>query len=225
MQLAMRIDTRRRVGSSRRVGAVALGIALLGACAPHARPLVGAPTPQVRLPSPALAPGARRIVFKWEYKEQDGFSAHGEGVARVVAPDSARMDFVLEGGFGGGWALLLGDQLLIPGPDIIRRLIPPAPLLWATLGRLDVPVARDTTARTSGDTLRADIGTDPTWRVTYVGPRLTRVERIDGGRIQEWITRDDTVLRYQHETGRRSLTLRVERTEEVSGFDPSIWRR
>ena len=31
--------------------------------------------------------------------------------------------------------------------------------------------------------------------------------------------------RYQHESGRRILTLRVQRTEEVNGFDPSIWRR
>jgi len=197
----------------------------LGGCAPRARPLAGTPTPLVRLPSTELSRGARRVLFHWEYKEQEGFSAHGEGVARVVSPDSARMDFFLEGGFGGGWAQLIGDQLTIPGPDFVRRFIPPAPMLWATLGRLSVPPARDTTARMSGDTLRADIGAEPTWRVTFVGPRLARVERVDNGRIQEWVARDGETLRYQHETGRRSLTLHVDRTEEVSGFDPSIWRR
>lgn len=202
-----------------------LGVVTLAACAPRARPLAGAPTPEVRLPNTALPPGARRMVFRWEYREQDGFNAHGEGVARIVAPDSARMDFFVEGGFGGGWALLIGDQLTVPGPDFVRRFIPPAPLLWASLGRVVVPPARDTTARVSGDTLRADIGGDPTWRVTFVGPRLSRVERIDGGRIQEWMARNGDELRYEHETGHRSLTLRVERTEEVSGFDASIWRR
>ena len=107
----------------------------------------------------------------------------GEGTARIADPDSARLDFVVDGGFGGGWAVLVGDQLSIPGPDVVRRLIPPAPLLWATLGRLAVPPARDTTARMVGDTLRADIGGDPTWRVTFAGTQLSRVERIDGGRI------------------------------------------
>jgi hypothetical protein len=195
------------------------------ACAPRAKPLAGAPTPVVRLPDTALPKGARRLVFKWEYREQEGFSAHGEGVARVVSPDSARLDFFVEGGFGGGWAILIGDQLATPGPDFVRRLVPPAPMLWATLGRLVAPPAKDTTARLAGDTLRADIGTDPVWRATFVGPRLSRLERIDGGRIQEWVTRNGDELRYEHETGRRSLTLRVERTEEVNGFDASIWRR
>jgi len=206
---------------------VALVVALVAAsgCAPRAHPLAGAPTPVVKLPPTALAPGARRIVFQWEYREQDGFSAKGDGVARVVAPDSARLDFFVQGGFGGGWAQLIGDQLTIPGPDFVRRFIPPAPMLWAALGRLTVPPARDTTARVSGDTLRADIGADPTWRVTFVGSRLSRVERIDGGRVQEWMGRDGETLRYEHETGRRTLTLRLDRTEEVSGFDPSIWRR
>jgi hypothetical protein len=200
-------------------------VAAAVACAPRAQPLGGAPTPQVRLPDTSLPAGARRIVFKWEYREKDGFNAHGEGVARIVAPDSARMDFFVEGGFGGGWAQLIGDELTIPGPDFVRRFIPPAPLLWATLGRVAVPAARDTTARVAGDTLRADIGTSPTWRVTYVGSRLSRVERIDGGRVQEWMTRDGDQLRYEHESGRRSLTLRLERTEAVSGFEASIWRR
>jgi hypothetical protein len=207
-----------------RLAAVVM-IAAAGACAPRAKPLVGAPAPVVKLPPTALAPGARRIVFKWEYREKEGFNAHGEGVARVAAPDSARMDFFVEGGFGGGWALLIGDDLTIPGPDFVRRFIPPAPLLWATLGRVAVPAARDTTARVAGDTLRADIGDAPTWRVTFVGPSLSRVERIEGGRIQEWMARIGDQLRYEHESGRRSLTLRIERTETVSGFDPSVWRR
>jgi hypothetical protein len=205
-------------------------VALLAAftavsCAPRAHPLAGVAPVALRLPRTDLRPGARRIVFQWEYHEQDGFSARGESVARIVAPDSARVDFVVAGGFGGGWAVLIGNDLATPGPDFVRRLVPPAPMLWATLGRLAVPPARDTTARVAGDTLRADIGSDPTWRVTFVGPRLARVERIEGGWIQEWVSRDSTLLHYEHETGHRSLTLRVERTEEVSGFDSSIWRR
>lgn len=205
---------------------VLLGALVVAAgCAPRAGHLAGNVAPEVRLPDTALPSGSQRVTFEWEYREQDGFSARGDGVARIAAPDSARMDFFVTGGFGGGWALLIGDALTIPGPDFVRRFVPPAPLLWAALGRLAVPAAADTTARTSGDTLRADIGREPTWRVTFVGPTLARVERIDGGRIVEWLSRDSTRLRYENETGHRSLTLRVQRVESVSGFDPSTWRR
>jgi hypothetical protein len=166
------------------------------------------------------------MLFRWRYQEADGFGAGGEGVARIAPPDSARLDFFLDGGVGGGWALLLGDELTAPGGGAARRLLPPPAMLWAALGRLAVPAAADTSARVSGDTLRADIGRDPTWRVTFVGERLARVERIDGGRVIEWLARDARgALEYQHETGRRSLVLTGVRTEEVGAFAPEIWRR
>lgn len=204
---------------------VALALVAAG-CAPRARPLVGAPVPELRLPSTELPAGSHRVLFRWKYQEAEGFGARGEGVARVASPDSARLDFFVDGGMGGGWALLLGDRVTAPGGVLVRRLLPPAPMLWAALGRVAVPPARDTTARASGDTLRADIGGDPTWRVTFVGPRLTRVDRIDGGRLIEWIARDSSgALVYQHETGRRALTLSDVRTEEVGSFAPETWRR
>lgn len=197
---------------------------LLVACAPKARPLVGAPTP-ARLPQARLPEHAQRLVFRWGYADADGFNAKGEGVARVAPPDSARLDFFVDGGFGGGWAILLGDRLTAPGGDLVKRLVPPPPMLWAALGRLALPAAHDTVARLSGDTLRADVGTNPTWRVTFVGPRISRVERIDGGRIVEWMARGaDGALRYESETGHRALTLNVVRTEEVESFAPSVWR-
>jgi hypothetical protein len=121
--------------------------------------------------------------------------------------------------------VLVGDRMTAPGGDMMKRLIPPAPLLWAALGRLAIPAAPDTVMRASGDTLRADVGRDPTWRVTFVGPRLTRVERIAGGRIAEWVQRDSATVRYRHEGERRGLSLDVQRTELVDGFPASIWPR
>jgi hypothetical protein len=196
-----------------------------GACAPRARPLAGAAVPQVALPSTALARSPQRVVFRWRYEEAEGFSARGEGVARLAAPDSGRLDFFVDGGFGGGYAVLIGDRLTAPGGEMVRRVVPPAPLLWAALGRLALPAAADTTVRASGDTLRADVGRDPTWRVTFVGPRLTRLERIDGGRIMEWVQRDSSAVRYRHEGERRGLSLDVQRTETVDAFPASIWPR
>lgn len=210
----------------RDLAAIAIACAIVAgvACAPKARPLAGTPVPTVRFPDTRLAPGARRIVFTWEYQDQDGFSAKGEGVGRVVAPDSARMDFFLTGGFGGGWAILIGDRLSTPGPDVVRRLVPPAPLLWATLGRVAVPPGSDTSATVSGDTLRAEIGPSPRWRLMFVRSQLVRVERVDNGRITEFVSRNGPALHYENTAARRSLSLNVQRTEDAGGFDASIWR-
>ena len=68
--------------------------------------------------------------------------------------------------------------------------------------------------------LRRGFTFKPGEKVLVVEDVITR-----GGRVQEWMGRDGETLRYEHETGRRTLTLRLDRTEEVSGFDPSIWRR
>ena len=58
----------------------------------------------------------------------------GEGVARIAPPDSARLDFFVNGE-GTGHALLIGDQIrLQSGQGAMRDFLPPAPLLWAALG-------------------------------------------------------------------------------------------
>ena len=194
-------------------------------CAPRARPLEGAPAPATRVPSGQLPSGRTQTSFRWEYEEPD-LSARGEGVARVAPPDSARLDLFLGGGFGGGAAVLVGDELRLPGgADGIRRYIPPPPLLWAALGRLAVPPSPDTSARVDGDILRADIGRDPVWRATFAGEQLVRLERIDDGRITAWVAREtEQRVRYRDERSGRTLTLTVERRENAQDFDPRIWR-
>ena len=148
----------------------------------------------------------------------------GEGVARMAAPDSVRLDLFLGGGFGGGRAYLIGDRLDAPGGDMVKRYLPPAPLLWAAFGRLRVPNVPDTTARVDGKTLRADIGRNPQWRASVVEGQLVRLERIDDGRLQEWVERraSGTVL-YKHEVSKRTLTIRITRTDDNAAFDATIW--
>jgi hypothetical protein len=192
-------------------------------CAPRAGKLAGTPTP-ARFPSTDLAKGHQRVVFRWEYVDL-ALAAKGEGVARIASPDSVRLDFFLDGGLGGGFAILIGDSLTTPGGDDVRRYLPPVPLLWATLGRLHVPSVADTSATVDGDAVRADIGRNPTWRVTFISERLTRLERIVDGRRLEWVSRTGTDVRYQNERSSRSLTLKVSSTNEVAPFDPEIWRR
>ena len=146
------------------------------ACAPRAGRLAGTPAP-ARLPGTELPRGNQRIVFRWDYVDQ-ALAAKGEGVARISSPDSVRLDFFLDGGLGGGYAIVIGDSISTPGGDQVRRYLPPVALLWASLGKLAVPPVPDTVAKVDGGTLRADIGHDPAWRVTFTGDRLTRLDWI-----------------------------------------------
>ncbi len=213
-------------------------IAFVQACAPHARPLVGTAT-HAALPSLELPFGNRQMNFTWKYQD-DTFEANGDGVVRASSPDHARLDFFLKGGLGGGMAILVGDSLIIPGIELVRRFLPPVPLLWATLGRLAVPATPDTIARVDGDTLRADLGvlhgTDAAkagakaWRIALVGRSLARVERIENGKVVEWISRTATSdgkgeLRYVNAGGRRSLSISLSDTRTAEAFDDAIWRR
>ena len=199
-------------------------LAVAGCAPPRIAPLQGAPAPAQALPRGTLPDGNRKVVFKWELRDGD-VNARGDGVARIASPDSVRLDFFLGGGFGGGSAVLIGDSLQAPGPDAARRLIPPRALLWAALGRLDIPTEPDTLVRVDAGVLRADIGAPVRWRVTFHGDTLTRLERVDGGRLQEWVERAaDQSVQYRNEADRRTLSLVIQRSDAVPPFDPAIWR-
>ncbi|MEP7383913.1 MAG: hypothetical protein ABI910_19660 [Gemmatimonadota bacterium] len=195
---------------------------LLVACAPRVSPLTGLPVVE-RLPTSALPSGHTRLVFRWEYGDPI-FSAKGEGVARIAAPDSVRLDFFADGGVGGGFAILVGEQLSTPANEDAMRYLPPVPLLWAALGRLQVS-GQDTTARLQGDTLRADIGKGPVWRVAFAGTGLVSLQRIDGGRLRESVVRDSSLISYRNFGSRRRLTLTLTRRLADPPYDEAIWHR
>jgi len=193
-------------------------------CAPRLRPLPGVPAPTM-LPRAELPPGHRRLVFSWELEDPD-LAARGEGAARMAPPDSARLDFFLAGGMASGASVLIGGELRLPprSDELARRLVPPPPLLWAALGRVAVPALRDTAARVDGDTLRADIGQPVAWRLTFVRDTLRRLERVDGGRVVEWVDRSvNGRIRYRQEVNRRRLDLVITRSDTLSALDPAIW--
>jgi hypothetical protein len=165
----------------------------------------------------------RQLVFRWELTDGE-LVARGDGAARLAPPDSARLDFFVAGGLGSGAAVLIGAETRFPGGEAFQRMIPSAPMLWAALGRLAVPALRDTVARMDGAVLRADIGTPVEWRVTFEEGHLRRVERVAGGRVQEWVERaPDGHVRYRDERDRRSLDLVITKTDEVPPFDPKIF--
>lgn len=207
----------------RRLGAlVALIAAVAQGCAPRIRPLTGLPSDRP-LPATDLPAGHVRLVFRWEYGDPI-FSARGEGVARIAPPDSVRLDFFADGGMGGGFAVLIGERLTTPADENAIRYLPPVPLLWAALGRLQVSAA-DTLARLTADTLRADIGRDPTWRAVFAAASLVALQRIDGNRLREAVRRDSTRIEYRNYGSRRRLTLTVLRRLDDPPFDEAIWHR
>ena len=201
-----------------------LGTAVVAAiaCAPVAAPLKGVLAPDRSLPSLALPAGHRQIVLKWDYEEGE-IAARGDGSVRIAALDSARLDFFLGGGLGAGAAILVGDSLRTPHAELARRYIPPAPMMWAALGRLAIPALRDTVVRIDGDLLRADIGRPVQWRVAIRGDRLVGLVHISGGKIIETVTRAaNGVIAYEAPGARRRLRLTILR-EQPGSFDAAIW--
>lgn len=105
----------------------------------------------------------------------------------------------------------------------MTELIPPAPLMWAALGRLAIPALSDTLIRVRRDTLQADIGKPVQWRITAVGGELRRLERIAKGRIVEFVEREPgQPMRYEA-AGRRKLVMTPFDEGPVVGFDQKIW--
>lgn len=207
-----------------RIASLAAALLLVTGCAraPRAGPLTGVPVAR-RLPASPLAPGYRRMIFQWEYRERIG-SARGEGVVRIAPPDSIRIDLFLQNGTYGGFVILIADSLTAVAQDEARRSLPPAPMLWAALGVVRVTGA-DTTVVMDGDTLRADVGHDPTWRVTFGPTTLARLERIVDGRIEAVVERADTnQVFYRQPAAGRSLVLAIRQVIRETGFDASIWR-
>jgi hypothetical protein len=195
---------------------------LLVACLPSAAPLPGVVAPDRSLPALTLPPGHRQVVFRWEYQEGE-LAARGDGAVRIAPPDSARLDFFLGGGLGGGTAILIGDSLRAPHADLVRRYIPPTPMMWAALGRLAIPSLPDTVVKLDGDLLRADVGRPVQWRVAIRGDTLVSLERIDDGKIVERLTRNAVGSAvYESPGARRKLELTILR-DQPGSFDASIW--
>jgi hypothetical protein len=203
----------------RRIGIVLL---IVAGCTPSAAPLKGVLAPDRALPSIAMPIGHRHMVFRWDYQEGD-IAARGDGSIRTAAPDSARLDFFLGGGLGAGGAILIGDSLRTPHANLARRYIPPAPLMWAALGRLAIPALPDTVVKVDGELTRADIGRPLQWRVTLKGDTLVELDHVSDGKITESLTRGaNGTMTFQVPGARRTLQLTVIR-EEPGSFDASIW--
>jgi hypothetical protein len=211
----------RRADGARVVLPLLAGAALAG-CVPRLAPLTGAPAP-ARFPATELGGAHRRVVFDWEMNAGD-IVARGNGAARIAPPDSVRLDFFLAGGMGGGAAVVVGDSVRLPSEGDAADLLPPPPMLWAALGRLSLPALPDTEARRQGATLRANVGRPVQWRVEFQGDTLRRLERVAGGRVREWVSREPGGrVHYRRESDRRTLDLVITTSVETGPFDATLW--
>jgi hypothetical protein len=207
--------------------AVLWSFAAIGAagCAPTLAPLPNAtPVPRAEpLPVIQLPRHSQRIVFNWRLQESE-LEVHGEGAARIAAPDSARIDLFVAGGLGSGAAWVIGEQMRIEAPDALKRVLPPPAFLWAALGRFAIPAGRDTLVSRADSALTAEIGPSPRWRLSLKGERITRLERAEGDKVIDRLERRaDGSLVYFHAPTRRQLTLTITRVDSVAPFDASIW--
>lgn len=207
---------------ARGAAAAAVCAALLG-CPPSVAPMWGgAPAAPLALRY-ELPPGHRRVTFTWEL-EEGSMVVRGEGAARIAAPDSARVDLFITGGYGAASVILIGDSLRVPPGAGMQQMIPPKALLWAALGRLAIPALPDTIIRVLGDTTWSEIGHPLRWRLVAIRGELTRLERISGRRVVEWVDRvPGQRIRYEV-FAQRSLVLKIQHDQPVAPFDASVWQ-
>jgi hypothetical protein len=102
-------------------------------------------------------------------------------------------------------------------------MLPRPEFVWAALGRLHLPAARDTIRIVHDGVLTADIGSNPLWRATFDGDRLTQLSRSVNRRIEERVTRsaNGTVT---YTRGKTLLRLWNIDEENAQPFSPDIWR-
>lgn len=98
---------------------------------------------------------SRRHLFKWLFQDERG-SLGGRGSARIVPPDSLRFDVAGPFGSGPASAVVIGDRAVwTDPPDVIARLVPNYPLMWAMFGVARLPAEGVTLRGLSRDSITA----------------------------------------------------------------------
>lgn len=174
-----------------------------------------------------------RTVFRWRINEQ-GARFSGQGVVRMEPPYRARLDLFLENGEAVLQAALVDDDLRIPA-QAPPGLIPPAPLLWISLGvfrpgRLSRLVGGEAIDST-GVRLRYRIAAGGEARFEFENGVPISGELLRGGRVEEtlrvdWGPDSDVIpsgTLYRNLPSFRELEIEVESVDYVETYPPDIW--
>jgi hypothetical protein len=224
---------RTRYGLVRTAALAALALS----CTPAPPPPPPAPTIDaqglaLRLEARGQLQEPTRIFFEWSLSDRDA-RFRGRGVARLEPPYKARLDLFLASGETAVRAALVGDELRLP-PGAPEGLIPPAELLWGTLGvfkpsgdaRLRGAEALPD-GRTALHYVRPD-GIEVRYVVGETG--VQQVERLRGGSVVEQLAlgapnggRYPSEATYRNLTAFRELRLSRQGVEQVEAYPPDIW--
>jgi len=214
---------------------VVVGVAFSG-CGPKRLAVLGA-MPDVAGTIAALEGGTRpvepvRIDFTWQLNES-GSRVDGVGVARIEPPYRARLDLFLDNGETVIAAVLVDGDLRMPSgsPDDI---LPPAELMWGTLG---VFRPAEGTRVVGGDRLEGGAG-----RLRYRYPdgtelhyevaagSLLGLELLEGESVVQWVRlssirgeRYPKAATYRNLVDFRELKITRGSVEPADRFDPAIW--
>jgi hypothetical protein len=173
-----------------------------------------------------------RIFFDWSMSDRDA-RFQGRGVARVEPPYKARLDLFLGNGETVARAALVEDDLRLP-PGTPPGIIPPAEMLWGTLGVFrpgrDSQLLGGESIGEGRVRLRYRRADGIELRFTISGGRIEEVERLRQGQPVERIVmtpgerdRYPAEGTYRDLAAFRELKLTRDRLEEVEAFPPDIW--
>ena len=222
----------------RRGVATYLALSLL-ACAPP-RPAVVIPETATvvdrsqvgRWVSESTPVGHQVIRFRWQLQDDRG-AAGGRGTARVAAPDSVRLDVAGPLGSGRGAAVVVGDSAQWPDPpDIIERLVPSYPLMWAMFGVERLPPGGATlrgAADSSETAWQWASGADTISYVRHRAPERLLAESRQGGKVVGFVDTEfgpdgrPTRSRLTVPSVPARLTLTFTASASSEPFPPDLW--
>jgi hypothetical protein len=173
-----------------------------------------------------------QIFFNWVLSEQ-GRLGRGKGVARVQSPNRARLDLYLDDLTTAARAVLVDDQVSA-NENLPEGSVPPAELLWATLGVFrPAPGSTLEGARPVGDEteLRYTSAGGRELRFRVRGQQLQRVELREGGSVVHQVvlepgqgTKYPREATYQNRAQFRELKFTTTSIEDADAFPVDIWR-
>jgi hypothetical protein len=171
-----------------------------------------------------------QIFFDWVLSEQ-GRRGTGKGTARVQSPDRARLDLFLNDLTTVARAVLVEDQVQAT-EALPEGSVPPAELLWATLGVFrPTPGSTLESARLVGEEteLRYTSGGQEL-RFRVRGQQLQRAELRQGGSLVHQVVlepgqgaRYPREATYQNRAQFRELKLTTTSIEDADAFPADIW--
>jgi hypothetical protein len=203
-----------------------------GVPAPALTPVEDAAGEVARLQASTRVEQPTLILFQWRIAEE-GLRLSGRGVARVEPPYRARLDLFLANGEAVAVAVMIDDDLRLP-VTLPGGILPPAPLLWASLGVFriapDAELLGGGTQANGDRILQARLASGEEVRYRFARDGMRQAELLEGESVVKRValTQDGSSVPaeavYRDLAAFRELVITRESVEHVASFPPDIWR-